>query len=638
MSFVIKKRDLTDPAQLQALIVEHADDLERGLTILDSRLLLGQATIDLVGVDADGMLVLIALGLVADEEMFMKAVEAYSWCLEYPETIRRLHPTVQVSSAQPPRVIFVVERMPDAFHRKIKQLGFPEVDCVEFRHLDVDGTAALYFDTLARLRRSTAPAAPVADHGAAPAAPAANGQPTRLKLQKLLGADRDRPATAREPAPVVRIVQRTSPRPEVKPPASPPRAERAVAPVPPPVVKVAEVPVAVPAAVEAVTAVAEAAGVPEVLAQSLDAADAMVEPFTMADRSPLNGHVEPAAVSIQEPELSVRELEVPFQADLTIDEPAPIIREVELTISEPEPLIRPEAELAISAPEPVVEEPEPVETPIETVRDVVAEELSILPAEPLTPEPLTLESAPALEASAPETAEPVPTLSVPEPELAAPVLELEPRAVVTTAPDLVAPLIAAEPIVTEPEPLVAALTIEPAEAVPPVAPAPAPSVFSRRPAEAAAARDAKVSFAGMAKDLMPRAHRVPEPERPVAAPRASVEEITRGALDDLVGAADKRAADGATAIAKPGGPFAKAPAQKRPRTIAPPPSDGQPIGGGPKLGTAPKGVAPAENGAASAAEGDPPHTVQGFEGLQFPNDGVLTRQWMEFLNQMAAGK
>jgi hypothetical protein len=28
----------------------------------------------------------------------------------------------------------------------------------------------------------------------------------------------------------------------------------------------------------------------------------------------------------------------------------------------------------------------------------------------------------------------------------------------------------------------------------------------------------------------------------------------------------------------------------------------------------------------------------GFDGLRFPNDGVLTRQWMEFLNQMAAGK
>jgi hypothetical protein len=203
MSFVVKKRDLTDPAQLKALIVEHADDLERGLTILDSRLLLGQATIDVVGLDADGALVLIAVGLVADEEMFLKAVEAYSWCLEYPDAIRRLYPAVECSSAQPPRVMFVVERMPDAFHRKIKQLGFPEVDCVEFRYLDIDGTAAVYFDTLAHLRRGAVPTAPTAGSTAAPAAPMSNGRPTSVKLQKLLGADR--PAAAREPAPVVRL-------------------------------------------------------------------------------------------------------------------------------------------------------------------------------------------------------------------------------------------------------------------------------------------------------------------------------------------------------------------------------------------------------------------------------------------------
>ena len=29
---------------------------------------------------------------------------------------------------------------------------------------------------------------------------------------------------------------------------------------------------------------------------------------------------------------------------------------------------------------------------------------------------------------------------------------------------------------------------------------------------------------------------------------------------------------------------------------------------------------------------------QEFEGLTFPNDGVLTRQWMEFLNQMSTTK
>jgi hypothetical protein len=40
----------------------------------------------------------------------------------------------------------------------------------------------------------------------------------------------------------------------------------------------------------------------------------------------------------------------------------------------------------------------------------------------------------------------------------------------------------------------------------------------------------------------------------------------------------------------------------------------------------------------AAAEPAAPHLPQEFEGLKFPNDGVLTRQWMEFLNQMASSK
>ena len=56
----------------------------------------------------------------------------------------------------------------------------------------------------------------------------------------------------------------------------------------------------------------------------------------------------------------------------------------------------------------------------------------------------------------------------------------------------------------------------------------------------------------------------------------------------------------------------------------------------------PKAAAPAaprkqpvvEQTAKPAASGLP----QEFEGLKFPNDGVLTRQWMEFLSQMSTTK
>jgi len=55
---------------------------------------------------------------------------------------------------------------------------------------------------------------------------------------------------------------------------------------------------------------------------------------------------------------------------------------------------------------------------------------------------------------------------------------------------------------------------------------------------------------------------------------------------------------------------------------------------------APPAPAPAarEREVAGPAKPAAPPLPQGFEGLKFPNDGVLTRQWMEFLSQMSASK
>ena len=63
---------------------------------------------------------------------------------------------------------------------------------------------------------------------------------------------------------------------------------------------------------------------------------------------------------------------------------------------------------------------------------------------------------------------------------------------------------------------------------------------------------------------------------------------------------------------------------------------------------APAPVAPAKATAAAAPRKQPvlddtakpaaSGLPQEFKGLKFPNDGVLTRQWMEFLSQMSTTK
>lgn len=201
MTRTIRKREVTDLGTLERLVVEHIDGIEPGLTVIDSRLLLGHAAIDLVAQDARGSLVLVALGLRADEGMLLRIVDAYSWCLEYPESVQRHYPSLAISEAHPPRVVFVMTRVPESFQRKVKQLSFTAVDAVECHALEIDGTPAVFFDTVARIRRSLGTESP-ADI-ATPAAPVSDV----ARLASEIAARRAvAPARIETPAPVMHVV------------------------------------------------------------------------------------------------------------------------------------------------------------------------------------------------------------------------------------------------------------------------------------------------------------------------------------------------------------------------------------------------------------------------------------------------
>ena len=176
-----KKLEVKDIGSLERLVAENVEGIEPGLKIVDSRLLLGQAAIDLVGLDARSSLALIALDFTADEGLLLRVMDAYSWCLEYPDTLRRLYPMAQVSTSKPPRILFIAERLTDSFLRRIKQLSFLEIDCLEFRHLEVNGESVVYFDHVERLRKSVVESAVEAPVPAPIASAVANAVEPRVE-------------------------------------------------------------------------------------------------------------------------------------------------------------------------------------------------------------------------------------------------------------------------------------------------------------------------------------------------------------------------------------------------------------------------------------------------------------------------
>src|SRR5882762_1206141 len=145
MKLTFKRREVKGLHELGTLVGENADAIEPGLQILTSSLNLGRTHVDLAAIDHAHTPVLIALALTADDSLLIRALEAYAWCLEYPESVQRLVPA-KVTPGWPPRVVFVAERLLESFVRKLRLLKFSAIDCFEYRYIEVNGATGFYLD------------------------------------------------------------------------------------------------------------------------------------------------------------------------------------------------------------------------------------------------------------------------------------------------------------------------------------------------------------------------------------------------------------------------------------------------------------------------------------------------------------
>jgi len=145
MKLTFKRREVSDLQHLRTLVSDNVDAMEPDLKILASNLNLGRTNVDLAALDSQNCPLLFVLGLTADDAMLVRALEAYAWCLEYPESVQRLAPG-NVELAWPPRIVFVAERLLEAFVRKMRLLNFSSVDCFEFRYVEANGNTGFYLD------------------------------------------------------------------------------------------------------------------------------------------------------------------------------------------------------------------------------------------------------------------------------------------------------------------------------------------------------------------------------------------------------------------------------------------------------------------------------------------------------------
>ena len=169
MKLTFRKHEVKDLSQLQELVAENAEAVEAGFRVLSTTANFGRSTVELVGLDRHNTPALIALSFTGDDATLFRMVEAYAWTLEYPESVRRLMPAGDGAHGWPPRVVFIAERLPESFLRKIRLLAFPAVNCFEYRCVEVNNATGFYLDPVDWTASEPARAVPSATPAVAPA-------------------------------------------------------------------------------------------------------------------------------------------------------------------------------------------------------------------------------------------------------------------------------------------------------------------------------------------------------------------------------------------------------------------------------------------------------------------------------------
>ena len=168
MKLTFRKHEVKDLSQLQELVAENAEAVEAGFRVLSTTANFGRSTVELVGLDRHKTPALIALSFTGDDATLFRMVEAYAWTLEYPESVRRLMPAGDGAHGWPPRVVFIAERLPESFLRKIRLLAFPAVNCFEYRCVEVNNATGFYLDPVDWTASEPARAVPSAPPPVAP--------------------------------------------------------------------------------------------------------------------------------------------------------------------------------------------------------------------------------------------------------------------------------------------------------------------------------------------------------------------------------------------------------------------------------------------------------------------------------------
>lgn len=140
----LKPIDLQERDQLEPLLVKNPDLLEAGLRVIANQFPTDSGPLDILGVDEDGVLVVIELKNEATDGHLVQGLRYYDWCRQNLPWIAKAHGSkFNIDDESPPRLVLVAPAFTDTLKRVSKYVSL-NLQLIEYRaFVDDRGEQAL---------------------------------------------------------------------------------------------------------------------------------------------------------------------------------------------------------------------------------------------------------------------------------------------------------------------------------------------------------------------------------------------------------------------------------------------------------------------------------------------------------------
>ncbi|MEM2912016.1 MAG: endonuclease NucS [Candidatus Bathyarchaeia archaeon] len=202
----IEKISVEGHEQLEQLVINEINQVEKGLTVICSNVPINdKTTLDILCHDSNGQLVILQLNVNEDDAILLSGLQSLDYVDKFKSFLKATYNKHKIDDKEKPRLVLIAPSFSDALRRAVESMKGMRIDLFEWEYLKLGDQKGLRLQPIFTFR----PAEKPAEKEQKPMEKRHEPKPPRKKEQP--------PAPAPAPTPEKKEEPKPEPAPEIKP-------------------------------------------------------------------------------------------------------------------------------------------------------------------------------------------------------------------------------------------------------------------------------------------------------------------------------------------------------------------------------------------------------------------------------------